>query len=265
MRLGRCASYRWRKNCSCKCADARGCSSVATPESVGRPSSSSSRALPEISARKSMKPRRFDVAIGVLLRDPVLRAKLGGVSAMHPGQVVQELIDVGGAECCGLLDSSPRRREPGDRDGRESEIACVSGNRRQSHLGIDVLRDILLIHALGDAVEPGAKFVQQRRREGVRFGDHGILVAAGNVVAVAGHQGKAGTGERLEQAVVAETIAEGQLRRGRQRMIDAQIELIGARCGRRGKTHSSGWPRCGWAVDIARRWPGRWDPGRRSG
>ena len=168
-------------------------------------------------AQERDEAARFHVAEGVLLQDAHVEAELGLVAAVHPGR-----------DC----------PAPGRRWWCRAADCCVSSPSGENPVTLIWLRPKsrglldssgrptarLMLRPKSCWKTPSATRLKPARtslssdgREDVGLADHGVLRAAGHVVAEARHQREAGAGERLEQVAVAEAVAEREFRRRRER------------------------------------------------
>ena len=190
----------------------------------GRPRSISASALP-VTPRKFRKPRDIFIAEGILLEPAQVHARLDQVLAARPGGGIGELVDAGGAvlRVVGLI---AERGVAEDGNLAEAEIARVGRDRRKAHLAVQVARHVLLEDAGGDAVEAEPEFVHQVGREDVGLARHRVLRAPRNVISKAGDGHQGGSGERFEQAAVAEAVAKTQCVRRAEVVVEAQVEVV---------------------------------------
>src|SRR2546425_3561631 len=66
----------------------------------------------------------------------------------------------------------------------QTYVTRIRRNSRQTNRFVEVVALILLIDPEADTVEAQSHFVQEIRRENVRFAEHQILGPPGNVIAV---------------------------------------------------------------------------------
>src|SRR6185369_2476888 len=85
--------------------------------------------------RELKPPARFNIAKRVLLREAQVGAELDQVIAVNVTRVVQKLVNVRHA-ILRVVAFVAERREAGDRDETESEVACARRDRRQANLRV---------------------------------------------------------------------------------------------------------------------------------